>query len=208
MLMRHTRISSAAFAGVAWSAVLALAACMPAAEVADPSAERPTTLVPTSADSVPAPTTAPTSLSSSLTPMTSATRVATSTPTPTSIPTPTSTLDPSATSAASAGSVAGADAGLSVDVASASSSPADDVRILADIRRAIAATPLLTPDAKRVSIKVKDGTVSLHGTVHNEEARASFEAIARHTRGTKRVESDLHAMNRSPIDVDPGPTGY
>jgi hypothetical protein len=87
-------------------------------------------------------------------------------------------------------------------------SPAEDARILADIKRSIAAQSALSSDAPNVSVTVSRGVVTMNGTVKDEQTRAAFEAIVRNTRGVTKIESVLRAKNPSPIDLTPGPTGY
>jgi hypothetical protein len=86
--------------------------------------------------------------------------------------------------------------------------PAEDARILGDIKKSIAGQSALSQDAPAVTVRVTGGVVTLLGTVKDEQTRAAFEAIVRNTRGVTRIDSLLRAKNPSPIDLTPGPTGY
>jgi hypothetical protein len=59
------------------------------------------------------------------------------------------------------------------------------------IRKAVRADPLLSYNAKAISIVTKDGHVTLKGVVNNSKERAALEQIASHAVGADKMSSEL-----------------
>lgn len=66
-----------------------------------------------------------------------------------------------------------------------------DVKILAEIRRAIEKEKGLSVDAKNVKVLFSDGLATLRGPVESEEEKAKIEQIAKGCAGVSEVKNQI-----------------
>ena len=71
-----------------------------------------------------------------------------------------------------------------------SNSP-EDIKITADIRRAIVKDPSLTMAAKNVKIITAGGTVTLRGPVNSADEKAKIEQLATEAGGGAKIDNQL-----------------
>lgn len=70
-----------------------------------------------------------------------------------------------------------------------------DRRLAADVKRILAEDQMLTTDAANINVMVKDGTVTLRGTVRSQAAKDAAEAKARTVAGVTDVQNEIEVEN-------------
>lgn len=71
------------------------------------------------------------------------------------------------------------------------SNTAEDLKVLAEIRRAVVDEESFSVKAQNVKIMVQDGVVTLRGPVENEAEKAKIDSLAQGVAGVARVDNQL-----------------
>jgi hyperosmotically inducible protein len=70
-----------------------------------------------------------------------------------------------------------------------------DLKVTANIRKAVVKNKSLSVDAHNVKIVTRDGVVTLRGPVESKAENDAVEKIAKHTRGVRQVNNELEIKN-------------
>jgi len=87
---------------------------------------------------------------------------------------------------------------VAVLLGSACGAGRSDERIVTDIDRQIASSPVL--GGAEIDVTARDGVVTLSGVVSNEEQRARIESLAWGVDGVESVESRIEVASNAPAE--------